>query len=222
MLSPRALSACGVWRCRAVVIALLNLLAANLAKAAPREKPQAVTAPIVSAITPGKAAAGDKLRDQLASLSAGVSASEAHRLSVLAHRSAAELRRDYRAVGSPHFHNFLVNAGLKKRGLCHHWARDLGERLASLKLRTLVLHWGIARGGTLREHNAVVVTARGQPFARGIVLDAWRHSGRLFWTAVAADRYPWKEDPDETFAPTVRSHAGTRRPESPRLTATTE
>jgi hypothetical protein len=57
----------------------------------------------------------------------------------------------------------------------------------------LELHWGSARAGTLREHNSVVVTAEGQPFDQGIVLDGWRHLGWLHWTRVTADRYPWKE-----------------------------
>ena len=140
------------------------------------------------------------LVEELRQLSPNVHRHDAQRLAAEAHSAARHLAREYRAVRSPHFHNFLVNAGVKKRGLCHHWARDLGEQLAQLNLRTLVLRWGIARGGTLREHNAVVVTARGQPFERGVVLDAWRHSGRLFFTAVADDRYPWKEDPSESFA----------------------
>jgi hypothetical protein len=45
----------------------------------------------------------------------------------------------------------------------------------------------------MHEHNSVVVTAKGQPFQQGLVLDAWRHSGRLHWTPVIADRYPWEE-----------------------------
>jgi hypothetical protein len=38
------------------------------------------------------------------------------------------------------------------------------------------------------------VTAKGQPFRDGILLDCWRHSGHLFWSAVAIDNYPWVED----------------------------
>ena len=144
-----------------------------------------------------------RLRERLIGLSPTVSSDEATRVAITAHEASQRLRREYRVAGPAHFHNFLVNAGLKKRGLCHHWARDLGGQLAGLKLRTLVLRWGIARGGTLREHNAVVVTARGQPFERGIVLDPWRHSGRLFFGAVASDRYPWREDPHDSFVPRV-------------------
>ena len=146
----------------------------------------------------------EALARQLLALSPGVHPDEASRLAAHAYSGSRQLAGDYRPVASPHLQNFLVNVGLKKRGLCHHWARDLGQRLARLKLRTLVLRWGIARAGTLREHNCVVVTARGQPFERGIVLDAWRHSGRLFSGAVASDRYPWKEDPHESFGPPLR------------------
>lgn len=146
----------------------------------------------------------DTLARQLSALSPGVAPAEARRLAVAAHAASAELATRYRPVGPPQLHNFLVNAGVKPRGLCHHWARDLGNGLAQLKLRTLVLRWGIARPGTLREHNAVVVTARGQRFHEGVVLDAWRRSGRLFFGAVATDKYPWQEDATESFAPSPR------------------
>ena len=44
-----------------------------------------------------------------------------------------------------------------------------------------------------QEHSSVVLTAPGQAFDQGIVLDAWRHSGRLYWGAVKADKSPWIE-----------------------------
>ena len=150
------------------------------------------------------------LTRELTRLSPSVDPREAQRLARAADSRAVHLRREYRVGGPPQFHNFLVNSGLKQRGLCHHWARDLGARLAALKLRTLVLRWGIARPGTLREHNAVVVTARGQPFERGIVLDAWRHSGRLYFGTLAGDKYPWKEDAAESFIALSRSHTAPR------------
>lgn len=166
----------------------------------------AVTTPVSAASQPGANVghSSNALAQQLVALSPAVRAHEAQRLADHAQLSSRQLAREYRAAGSPQFHNFLVNAGLRERGLCHHWARDLGGRLAALRLRTLVLRWGIARAGTLREHNAVVVTARGQPFQRGIVLDPWRHSGRLFASSVVADRYPWREDPHDGFTPEGR------------------
>ncbi len=47
----------------------------------------------------------------------------------------------------------------------------------------------------MRENNAIVVTAKGKPFQSGIVLDCWRHSGRVHWSSVTGDHFfPWKEN----------------------------
>ena len=70
----------------------------------------------------------------------------------------------------------------------------LEKRLASLELKSFTLHEGVAyKGSNLREHNSVVVTAKGQEFSRGIVFDPWRNSGDLYWAPVRDDKYPWKE-----------------------------
>jgi hypothetical protein len=106
---------------------------------------------------------------------------------------SAELAREYRVVRPAILHNVLVNLGLRKRGLCFQWADDLSAKLQSLQLHTLQLHRGVARLETRREHSSVVLTAPGQPFDEGIVLDAWRHSGRLYWDPVKGDKYPWIE-----------------------------
>ncbi|MPN40217.1 hypothetical protein SDC9_187753 [bioreactor metagenome] len=82
---------------------------------------------------------------------------------------------------------------MRQRGLCWHWADDLESRLAQLNPRTLEFHRAVARLGRSGEHSAVVLTARGQSFDRGIVLDAWRHGGKLHWASVKDDQffYPW-------------------------------
>jgi hypothetical protein len=110
-----------------------------------------------------------------------------------AYSCSAQLAREYRVVRPPILHNVLVNLGLRKRGLCFHWADDLSASLESLQLHTLQLHHSVAHLDTRREHSSVVLTASGQPFDEGIVLDAWRHSGRLYWVSVKQDRYPWIE-----------------------------
>lgn len=150
-----------------------------------------------ASLSPGDLSAAVSLRNKLVALSPRVRAEEAERVAISAYVTSRQLARDYRVVGPPLFHNFLVNIGMRERGLCFQWARDLFAKLNQVPLQTLELHWGEARAGTWREHNCVVVTARGQPFEKGIVLDAWRHSGRLFWSSVAADHYPWKEDEAE-------------------------
>ena len=134
------------------------------------------------------------LRDRIAALGPKVRPDEAQRVAECAYATAQRLRRNYGAVWPPSFHNLLVNTGIRKRGLCFQWAEDLLEQLDALKVTTLELHWAESYAGSWREHNCVVVTAKGQPFRDGILLDCWRHSGHLFWSAVVSDNYPWIED----------------------------
>lgn len=140
-----------------------------------------------------KASDVDALQVALASLSPTVRGVEAQRVAVCAYDYSRILAREYRVVRPAIFHNFLVNAGFKQRGLCYQWAEDLLAQLQTFHLDSMELHWGIARADTAREHNSVVLTARGQPFEQGIVLDPWRRSGHLVWAPVSADKYPWVE-----------------------------
>ena len=98
-----------------------------------------------------------------------------------------QLAREYGVNGDPAIHNYLINIGVKKRGICADYTRDIGSRLKELHFKTLVLHWGAAYAKESDENNALVVTARNQPFQDGIVLDGWRRSGRLFWCPVKSD-----------------------------------
>ena len=136
----------------------------------------------------------DELRDEILALGnpGEVDPHEAALLADTAVRHGMVLARQYRMVRPIEIHNTLVNLGLRKRGLCFQTAEDMYVRLRELDLNTLQLHWGVAHKGDLwLEHSSVIVTARGRPFVSGLVLDAWRHSGRLRWAPVAEDRYPW-------------------------------
>jgi hypothetical protein len=134
------------------------------------------------------------LMNRTAALSPRVRAEEAARLAECAYNTVGQLRRDYRVVWPPLFNNFLINRGMRKRGLCFQWAEDLLVRLDALNLSTIELHWGEAQAGTWQESNCVVVTVKGRPFNSGIVLDGWRHSGHLYWAAVADDKVSWVEN----------------------------
>jgi hypothetical protein len=84
---------------------------------------------------------------------------------------------------------------MKKGGYCHQFATELLVRLDAQKLKTLDLHWGESDAGTDTEHNVIVVTARGQPFEQGIMLDNWRRSGRLLWGPLGGDTdHTWQEN----------------------------
>jgi hypothetical protein len=133
------------------------------------------------------------LKNRLTALAPTVSGDEAARLAACGFGYSRELAQEYRVVRPALFQNLLVNVGIRKRGLCYQWAEDLLAKFQTLNLTTLELHWGMARAGTFREHNCIVVTARGQPFKQGIIFDAWRHCGNLTWAPVREDKYPWIE-----------------------------
>jgi hypothetical protein len=156
----------------------------------------AQTGPAEIILPRGDIAAEAQLRTKLAMLSPTVRVDEAERLAMCAYKTSRRLAREYQVVFPPALNNVLINTGGRKRGLCYHWTEDLLHQLDALKLETLELHWGEAFARTFSENNGVVVTAKGQPFAQGIVLDAWRYQGRLYWGPVRKDPegYPWKEN----------------------------
>ena len=127
------------------------------------------------------------LAKALTGLSSDVDPAEAQALSYTAHTTARRLKKEYRVVLNPELTVFLYNVGMRKRGWCGHWAQDIGTELIKLEPKTLVLHWGEAYPNTTSENNALVVTARNQPFQDGIIIDGWRRAGRLFWCPVIKD-----------------------------------
>ncbi|HWM23433.1 MAG TPA: hypothetical protein VNP98_01300 [Chthoniobacterales bacterium] len=156
------------------------------AKARPRNQ-------LVLATSPDDAA----LRARLGALSPRVNPEEARRVVSIAYTTGRELAHKWQMGSSPTFHSFLINIGAKKAGYCHQFATELLLRLDAQKLQTLELRWGESDAGTDTEHNVIVVTARGQPFAQGIMLDNWRRSGRLLWGPLDGDPHrTWQENKD--------------------------
>jgi len=162
---------------------------------------------------PGKdVAKAEELANQLASLSRRVDPNEAMLVAQCAFSTVARLRQEYRMFGTPIFNNFLVYHGLRKRGYCYQWSEDLLLALDTLKLKTLELHWGEAYAGTYRENNCVVVTAKGQPFDRGMILECWRHFGHVRWNLVPSDQDRYYENTKWAEKVRVRAAAKTLGP----------
>ena len=153
-------------------------------------------------------AKAEALTNQLAALSPGVDRNEARLLAEYAYATAGRLRRQYRMFGTPIFNNFLVYHGFRKRGYCYQWTADLLVALDALKLKTLELHWGESYAGTWRENNCLVITAKGQPFNSGMIVDAWRHFGHLRWNLVPSDEDRYYEN--SKYAERVRARAANR------------
>jgi hypothetical protein len=153
-------------------------------------------------------ASAEALANRLAALSPTVNHDEANRLAQCAYATVCQLRRQYRMFGTPIFNNFLVFHGIKKRGYCYQWAEDLLLALDSLKLTTMELHWAEAHAGNWRENNCVVLTAKGQPFDRGIMLESWKHFGHLRWGPIAGDIDPYVEN--AAYAHFIRARAASK------------
>jgi len=133
-------------------------------------------------------------RDAIIALGPDVDPDEAELISETSHHTARRLQKEWRVAPVSIFQNFLIHIGARDRGFCFHWAHDIGLELRKIPLKTLVLHWAEAYPGNHLEHNVVVVTAVGQPFGTGYIIDGWRAAGRLLWWPVSKDEYPWKEN----------------------------
>ena len=160
-------------------------------------------------VSKSDAANAGKLTGQLASLSPRVNRDEAKLLADCAFVTASKLRREYRMFGTPIFNNFLIYHGLRKRGYCYQWSEDLLLALDKLNLKSLELRWGEYDPNTWRENNCIVVTAKGQPFKRGIMLECWRHLGHLYFGPVASDWELYVEN--SAYARRVRDRAASSK-----------
>jgi len=161
----------------------------------------------------GDVAKAEKLATELTSLSPGVNHDEAKLLADCAFATVTKLRREYRMFGTPIFNNFLIYHGLRKRGYCYQWSEDLLVAFDKLNLKTLEVRWGEYDPNTWRENNCIVVTAKGQPFKRGIMLECWRHLGHLYFGPVASDWETYVEN--SAYARRVRERAAAQNVSEP-------
>jgi len=161
--------------------------------------------PVSFQVQKSDVAKAEKLADELASLSPRVNREEAKLLADCAFATVTKLRRDYRMFGTPIFNNFLIYHGLRKRGYCYQWSEDLLVALDALGFKSLEVRWGEHDPNTWRENNCIVVTAKGQPFKRGIMLECWRHLGHLYFGPVASDWEVYVEN--SAYAQLVRNRA---------------
>jgi len=99
---------------------------------------------------------------------------------------------------SPWVHNFMVNVGLKQKGLCYQYADGLYLYLKQKKYPHFAFHLAGAHIGEYwREHNTLVVTAKNGRFKDGIVVDPWREEGKVFVSRLKDDKaYKWVHRPE--------------------------
>jgi hypothetical protein len=148
---------------------------------------------------PGVTASGDagaiaELTRSILDLGPEVDPEEAARAARIAYEYTSQLAIEYEITDPALIHNMKVNAGLRPRGLCWHWAEDMEKRLRQENFQTLDLHRAIANADDpiFIDHSTAIVSRRGDAFTQGIVLDPWRYGGVLFWSPILEDtRYDW-------------------------------
>lgn len=144
---------------------------------------------------PAKADEVARLASAIVALAPEVDREEAARAARVAYTHTHDLALQYQITDPPLIHNTKVNMGLRPRGLCWHWARDMEDRLKQEGFQTLDLHRAVANADNRfrLEHSTAIVSAKGAPYDAGIVLDPWRLGGRLTWAPVHEDAaYNWE------------------------------
>ena len=137
-----------------------------------------------------------RLAIKLQQLSSQASPEEVAHITHRIYVKVAELTQKFALTSPPAYHNFLVNVGLKKKGLCYDWGDALYLTLLQTHSPSFAFHLvGANIGAYWREHNAVVVSKKNESIQKGIVLDAWRDSGRLYSVQVTQDTYHWVHRP---------------------------
>lgn len=137
----------------------------------------------------------NKLTELLLNLDKEIRHKEASRLANELLRYGKELNTVYKRETSPLFHNFLVNTGVKKRGLCWHFSYDMVEFANTLHVKSFDFYIAGANIDKYwSEHNSLVVTCKGCAFEKGILIDPWRDTDRVYFSPLKKDSaYTWNQ-----------------------------
>lgn len=123
-----------------------------------------------------------------------LSENEALRLSYDIKNYSKTLKQAYKLTSFANFNNFLVNIGVKKRGLCWELAYDMLDFLKSKNYRIDYYIGGANIDNYWKEHNVLVLTCKGCEFQNGVVIDTWRYGGELYFSRVDKDKdFEWSQ-----------------------------
>lgn len=105
-----------------------------------------------------------------------------------------ELKQRYSLTPYANFNNFLVNIGVKERGLCWELAYDMLRFLKSKNYSIDYYIGGANIGSYWTEHNVLVLTCKGCKFEEGVVVDTWRNGGELYVSKIKKDeKFSWTQ-----------------------------
>jgi len=135
----------------------------------------------------------DRLSVLLYGLDRGIARKESMTLSLDIFQKTRNLTKEFELTSPALWHNFLVNIGLRKKGLCFHWSDALYIHLKQKYKKHFEFHLvGANIGEYFLEHNALVIVAKGGKVEQGIVIDPWRNSGNLYFSTIQNDsKYKW-------------------------------
>ena len=151
-------------------------------------------------VTPKQASQSqiEKLSLYLHALDRTVPHQESTQLSRDIFQKISTLTKEFELTSPPLWHNFLVNVGLRKKGLCFHWSDSLYLYLKQRGYRHYAFHLvGANVGKYFLEHNALVIVPKATKIEDGVVIDPWRGSGKLYFSKVKEDKkYTWSHRTD--------------------------
>jgi hypothetical protein len=139
------------------------------------------------------------LTQKILALSPIITVQEARDFASTAVETSVQLGLKYGVSLSPWLHNASIHIGLKERGFCYQYMEDLYASLKTVKNENLAMYFIAAKRGEIGEHHALTVIAKNSPWNSGIVLDAWRANGTLYFGSLQEDHYPWVSDTQAYF-----------------------
>jgi len=136
----------------------------------------------------------DNLYNLLLTLDSNISKDTAKKLSTDIISFSTKLKHDYQPIIEPHFNNFLINIGLKKRGLCYEWSDALYLHFIKQHYQNFRFHLIVSHQGEYwREHNAFAITNSNNNISKGIIIDLWRDIDNIYINYIFKDTsYQWK------------------------------
>ncbi len=141
------------------------------------------------------------LSDLLRTLDRTMSKKETLQLSKDIFQKTNLLTEEFAMTYPPQYHNFLVNIGLKKKGLCYQWADALYAYFQQKPYHSFIFHlMGANIGEYWKEHNVMAIAVKNVPMQEWIVIDPWRNPGKLYFSKVKDDHmYHWKYRPNREY-----------------------
>lgn len=133
----------------------------------------------------------DSLATQLQTLDKRLDTKRAQLISQNILSTSKEIKEEFDPLPLPWFNNFLVNVGLKEKGLCWEYRDALLLKLKP-KVVPFTLLPVVANRDRPNEHNAVVIASRDTRFQDTLLIDLWRKSGEPYIVKVGDDKkYKW-------------------------------